>query len=251
MSSTDQLTDSVTYHSAWYRRYRHLEGVDNVKKRLERDALIHALASRFQRPGRMLDIGTATGRYPILFARAGWHSVGLDISPVAVAMAREELARSDVTAQVNFLCGDIRTVALPEGYFDLVTCMMGTFAHVPKADRVDPTLTAIHRALAPGGHVAISNWNVAWPDGRMLSIYEAADREWLTQATPTLEEMSEMLTAVGFEQVTALHICPFTDTQIERWISARMDSAERIQAYMLANEITIPGQMYLVMGTKA
>ncbi|WP_422752157.1 class I SAM-dependent methyltransferase [Micromonospora sp. WMMD708] len=106
-----------------------------VLKRLERDALFHTLAARGQFTGRMLDVGTATGRYPMLFARAGWRSVGLDVADAAVAMAREELRRSDITDRVELVCGDIRTVTFPDQSFDLVTFMMGTFAHIPDVER--------------------------------------------------------------------------------------------------------------------
>jgi SAM-dependent methyltransferase len=249
VSSTDQLAGTVTYRSDWYREYRHLRGVDEIKKRLEHDALLHALAERGQQAGRMLDVGTATGRYPMLFARAGWRVVGVDVADVAVSMAREELRRSDVADRVELICGDIRAVTLPKQSFDLVTFMMGTFAHIPDVDRID-TLTTVYGLLAHGGHVAISNWNTSWPDGRMLSLYGAADREWLLRATPPPEEMAAMLSSTGFEKVTVQHFCPFTDAQIDHWISTHEDSPDRIQAYMLANNISPPGQMYLVMGSK-
>ncbi|TDC39685.1 class I SAM-dependent methyltransferase [Micromonospora sp. KC213] len=249
MSSTDQFADTITYRSDWYREYRHLRGVDEVKKRLERDALFHTLAERGQLTGRMLDVGTATGRYPMLFARAGWRSVGLDVADAAVAMAQEELRRSDITDRVELVCGDIRTVTLPKQSFDLATFMMGTFAHIPDADRID-TLATVHGLLATGGCVVISNWNTSWPDGRMLSLYGSADREWLLRATPAPEETAAMLTAAGFGTVNVQHFCPFTDAQIDHWIGSHEDSPDRIQAYMLNNNISIPGQMYLVAGAK-
>ncbi|TDC82868.1 class I SAM-dependent methyltransferase [Micromonospora sp. KC606] len=249
MSSTDQFADSVTYRSDWYREYRHLRGVDEIKKRLERDALLHVLAERGQRSGRMLDVGTATGRYPMLFARAGWRSVGLDVAAAAVSMAREELRRSDVADRVDLVCGDIRSVTLPERTFDLVTFMMGTFAHIPDPDRAD-TLATVHGLLDPGGHVALSNWNASWPDGRMLSLYGSADREWLLRATPAPDETLAMLGAAGFDKIAIQHFCPFTDAQIDHWIGSHGDSPDRIQAYMLANNIAMPGQMYLAVGIK-
>ncbi|MFV2088189.1 class I SAM-dependent methyltransferase [Micromonospora sp. LOL_021] len=249
MSTTDQFAGSVTYRPAWYRDYRQLRGVDEIKKRLERDALLHVLTADGRTCGRMLDVGTATGRYPILFARAGWRTVGLDVADTAVSMARAELSESSVADRVEIICGDIRSVALPELSFDLVTFMMGTFAHIPEFDRLSVLATA-RSMLASGGLVAISNWNASWPDGRMLSLYGAADREWLSQATPAPEEMITMLDAAGFGDVSLQHLCPFTDAQIDHWINSQGDAPDRIQEYMLTNNISIPGQMYLIVGVK-
>ena len=86
------------------------------------DAL--ALAA-FCRPGpgdRLLDLGTGGGVLPLILclSRPELRATALDISPAACRLARENLARNGIQAQV--LEGDLREhrALLPHGEFDLV-----------------------------------------------------------------------------------------------------------------------------------
>lgn len=70
----------------------------------------------------VLDVGTGTGAIALalLAARPMWNAVATDISPDALALARENAARAKLEARVEFREGDL-LAALKEGEgFDLV-----------------------------------------------------------------------------------------------------------------------------------
>lgn len=100
------------------------------------------------RPGmEVLDLGTGSGILAIPAARLGARVTALDISDVAVQVARENAAINDVTDGVSVAEGTIETVA--GRHFDLI------LANIIASVLVDiaPDLAA---ALKPGGEVLAS-----------------------------------------------------------------------------------------------
>lgn len=69
-------------------------------------------------PGRALDVACGTGRNTLLLAQHGWSALGVDISPVALHIARE--AARAVGVAIDLLAADIHTWPLPPATFDLV-----------------------------------------------------------------------------------------------------------------------------------
>ncbi len=67
---------------------------------------------------RALDLACGTGRNLLLLAEHGWHAVGVDISPVALHLARDEARRRGLV--VDLLAVDLHTWSFPQVYFDLV-----------------------------------------------------------------------------------------------------------------------------------
>jgi SAM-dependent methyltransferase len=106
----------------------------------------YALARRFERPGRVLDVGCSTGEALDWFARLGWDTAGVEPGPDAAGAARAK--GHDVSAE-PFLG------AQAEGPFDLVL-----FSHALE-HMADPlaALGKARRLLGPGGvvHVATPN----------------------------------------------------------------------------------------------
>jgi len=91
-------------------------------------------------PGRMYDVGAATGSMLWHFRKQGWAVAGCDLSPKAVEQARD---RNDIAMDLG--SGE---ESLPQrGNQDLIT-----FSHVLEHvyDPVE-TLKLVHEALAPGG----------------------------------------------------------------------------------------------------
>lgn len=73
------------------------------------------------KPGwRVCDLGTGSGALLLLLARraAGLSLTGIDIDPLCVRTARENLKDNRLTGEI--LSGDLRTAALAAGSFDLV-----------------------------------------------------------------------------------------------------------------------------------
>ncbi|MFI6155620.1 class I SAM-dependent methyltransferase [Kitasatospora sp. NPDC051170] len=105
-------------------------------------------------PGRALDLGCGPGRNALYLASRGFAVDAVDLSPVAVAWARDRAA--EIGAEVRFLCGD--AFALPagelDGPYDLVVDS-GCFHHLAPHRRIGyPAL--LERLLAPGGHFALT-----------------------------------------------------------------------------------------------
>ncbi|UVS80655.1 bifunctional 2-polyprenyl-6-hydroxyphenol methylase/3-demethylubiquinol 3-O-methyltransferase UbiG [Actinokineospora sp. UTMC 2448] len=100
-------------------------------------------------PGRALDIGCGAGRNSRYLAEAGYVVDAVDLSPAAIAWAREHAA----DARITYHQGDV--FALPiTGPYDLVYDS-GCFHHLPPHRRVS-YLALLDRVLAPGGHFGLT-----------------------------------------------------------------------------------------------
>lgn len=107
--------------------------------------------------GRALDLGCGPGRNALYLAAAGFDVDAVDLSPAAIAWA-EERAR-EAEAEVRFHCGNIFSLLDGEGgdltgTYDLIYDS-GCFHHLPPHRRVS-YLDLLDRALAPGGHFALT-----------------------------------------------------------------------------------------------
>jgi SAM-dependent methyltransferase len=97
-------------------------------------------------PGRLLDVGCATGLFVAAARDAGWAATGIDASAWAVARAAERCP------QATFRQGLVDHLDFPAGSFDVVT-LWDVLEHVPQP------LPALHRVrgwLAPGGCLFLS-----------------------------------------------------------------------------------------------
>ncbi|QDY75256.1 class I SAM-dependent methyltransferase [Streptomyces qinzhouensis] len=109
------------------------------------DRLLEHLA-----PGsRILDVGCGTGRPTAsVLADAGHEVLGVDVSPVMVALAAERVPGA------GFLRADIRELPLEEESFDAV-CAYFSLLQMDRADQTR-TLRRLTRALTPGGLLAVA-----------------------------------------------------------------------------------------------
>ncbi|MGW7082984.1 class I SAM-dependent methyltransferase [Streptomyces sp. NPDC054871] len=107
-------------------------------------------------PGRALDLGCGPGRNSLYLASLGFQVDAVDLSPAAVAWA-EERAR-EAGADIRFHRGDAfaLTEAELDGPYDLIHDS-GCFHHLPPHRRVS-YLSLLDRALAPGGHLALTSF---------------------------------------------------------------------------------------------
>jgi SAM-dependent methyltransferase len=68
--------------------------------------------------GRALDIATGTGRNAIFLAERAFQVVGIDISPVALEMARRTAQKKSLA--IDWQEADLERIELSKGYYDLV-----------------------------------------------------------------------------------------------------------------------------------
>jgi ubiquinone/menaquinone biosynthesis C-methylase UbiE len=105
------------------------------------------------RSGTVLEVGTGTGRIATELARHGSHLqvVGLDLSPVMLAVARENARNAGVENRVRFLIGDAKKIPFPDAAFDAVISH-NMLHHLPEPSKL---VDEAFRVAKPNGAVLI------------------------------------------------------------------------------------------------
>lgn len=154
------------YYDAWQGQAR-----QRTHLWYRRLAAVEALAGT---PGRLMDVGCATGEFLRLAKTRGWEVNGTEISADAVKMAQVEGLR---VAE-----GEVWEAEFPAGSFDVVTCW-----HVLEHAR-DPRrlLDETYRVLRSGGWLVVATPNLndhifraVYPltRCRRLHLFDPGDRE--------------------------------------------------------------------------
>ena len=115
--------------------------------------LVSYLERGLIRPGRALDVGCGPGRNAVHLAAAGFTVDAVDLSSTAIAWAEERAREAGV--EVDFRCGDAFAATGP---YDLIYDS-GCFHHLPPHRRIS-YLALLDRALAPGGHFALTCFTI-------------------------------------------------------------------------------------------
>jgi ubiquinone/menaquinone biosynthesis C-methylase UbiE len=102
------------------------------------------------RVGRLVDIGTGTGRMIELFGRGAERSLGIDRSPEMLRLARAKLAQAGLDA-AELRQGDMYALPLPSGSAD--TAILHQVLHY--AQNPAAAVAEAARLLAPGGRLLI------------------------------------------------------------------------------------------------
>lgn len=109
------------------------------------------------RPGaRVLDLACGRGRVAIPLARRSLHVVGLDLSARSLELARREAAEAHVPLEL--LQRDMRQLDAVEE-FDAVINLYSSFGYFDVQEADERVLTAVGRALVPGGRFFIDTIN--------------------------------------------------------------------------------------------
>lgn len=99
-------------------------------------------------PGKLLDIGCATGTFLSIAKKEDWECYGVEISDYAASIAREKVG-------VDIFNGSLRKASFPDGFFDVVT-MWDTIEHLSEPLE---ELSEVWRVLKPGGIFLINTPN--------------------------------------------------------------------------------------------
>lgn len=98
--------------------------------------------------GRLLDIGCGTGETTLLAARSGAHAMGIDVSRLAIEIARAKAADRGISAE--FRVADVTDLGWTGPLFDTaIDC--GTFHLFAGGPGRAAYAGAVHDALRPGG----------------------------------------------------------------------------------------------------
>ncbi len=108
-------------------------------------------------PGKALDLGCGGGQNSIWLAQRGWIVNALDMSPGAIAEARDLAVAAGVDRTIVFNVADISEWR-PASRFDLVFC---TFALPARGMGRSRMLDMAAAAVAPGGTILLTDFDVS------------------------------------------------------------------------------------------
>lgn len=160
----------------WQRRY-------GMWKRLR-------LIGRYQRPGRLLDVGAGTGIFLAEARRAGWDVTGVEPSPAAIQRAAGRLA-SAITP------GRFDQIESPPSTFDVIT-LWNVLEHL---EQPLDDLKRAARLLRPGGLLVLSVPNLGAWEAKVFG------RDWIGWDVPRHlylfpgRVLAAMLSTAGFEML--------------------------------------------------
>jgi SAM-dependent methyltransferase len=104
---------------------------------------------------KVLDVATGTGNLAVPLARKGAIVTGVDIAPNLLAQARERAAAENLS--ITFDEGDAEQLPYNDAAFQAVVTMFGA----QFAPRPELVASECARVLAPGGLLAMANWDPA------------------------------------------------------------------------------------------
>ena len=206
-----------------YIRYEASPPSDDAKKTLETGHM-HAVVKQVEARTSIrsaLDIGCATGRWPTWIARHGYEAHGYDISQDAINIC-ENQAASNPDLDMTFHLHDLADGPLLEDHFSLVTCMMGTFNHIPRT-RVDEFLRGVARTITPDGLFAFTTWNASSPFCDFLQLDGQAAKDTLRKNAMDIQELSLVLERNGLRVLRDIPMCFLPNHCYDVWEDSLVD----------------------------
>lgn len=123
----------------WTNVANHFKGIESIFHRNRRRVILNLL-SRYHNPSLLLDLGCGTG---LILSQLPSGSVGLDINPYAVEMAKRH------APQAELVIGDAENVPVRDGVFSTIICTE-VLEHLPNHERA---LQEIRRTLTAKGRL--------------------------------------------------------------------------------------------------
>ena len=175
----------------------------------------------------VLECGCGPGGAARLLRSSAESIVAIDISEVAIEMAREWAASSAGSAEVRFEQMNAEAMSFPDESFDLV-CGSGILHHLS----IPAAVAEVHRVLKPGGSAVFFE-----PLGHNPLI------EWYRRRTPGMRSpdehplrMSDLESIAGaftearfrFFSLTELAVVPFRRWAWSRWLTRAAAAFDRL-----------------------
>lgn len=203
-----QAQDYFAAHAGNWDELRRLHSADeNVEA-----ALAKALAT--QPLGRVLDIGTGTGRMAELFAQSAEHIVALDKSPAMLRVARARLQHLG-GERIQMVQGDFASLPLPASSIDTVLFhQVLHFAQDPAA-----ALKEAARVTREGGRIAIVDFAAHQHE-------ELRERHAHARLGFEDRQMHEFMTQSGFAPAPPIALDE-GELVVKIWVGTRRPAARR------------------------
>jgi|SRR5450631_2018014 len=113
---------------------------------------------------KVLDVATGTGNLAVPLARKGAAVTGVDIAPNLLVQARERAAAENLS--ITYDEGDAEQLPYDAASFQAVVTMFGA----QFAPRPELVASEFGRVLAPGGLLAMANWDPACFTAQMFKV---------------------------------------------------------------------------------
>lgn len=206
---------TAAYDVITYIKYEFAPPADEVKKIFEFDLVRRFLDSRGITQGRTLDIGCATGRWPLWFSRQGFAATGFDVSDDSIMICRK---RSQILGDsvVSFEKRNILDDNLPLGPFDLITCMMGTLNHI-EGTLLSRFLGRVHEGLVSGGWFVFSVWNPQSPFVEFLTLDSSTAKARLRANALPADQLRACLQRSGWVDTHIEAFCGLPNVCYSAW----------------------------------
>ena len=243
----------LAYDVISYLKYDHSPPEDEIKKKLELINVTALLKEFSHAPTRSLDLGAATGRYPTHLAKSGVEAFGMDLEIEAAKYASRNIPPGLVNYP-KYVVGNATNIPFPDNFFDLITCMMGTFSHLPEADQ-QSTIAEAYRILSPGGVFLISTWDIECPHLAFLTMYTQDEKKKISTLSPTQGRARGLLTKEGFN---VFGVRPFAlipdvfsyELGLQELGAKQMNVLVEIDLAIRSNFPLSHGQMFVIAGRK-
>lgn len=137
----------------------------------------HFVERHCPQAGRLLDLGCGTGRLLLSMTQRGWWTMGVDLSPEMLRVARDKALSANLST--HLLRANITELDfLNDNAFDAVACLFSTLGMVLGTAQRHRVVAHAFRVLRPGGRFILhvhNRWFNAWnPAGRSWLL-----RDWL------------------------------------------------------------------------
>jgi SAM-dependent methyltransferase len=155
--------DILRQHEISEAEHRILNPIDETK------LMLLGEVCRLRAGQRLLDLACGKGEMLCRWAaRFGIEGLGIDLSEVFLAAARQRAEELGVAGRVRFEAGDAGRVPLEAGAYDVVACIGATWI----GGGLGGTIALMRPALRPGGLMLVGEpyWNESPPDAAAAAL---------------------------------------------------------------------------------
>lgn len=210
----DHGNSELSYGLINYLKYEYSSNSDSAKKNLEFINFVREIEGFDFNKKVALDIGCATCRYPLFLSEFGFDCTGYDIDRDAIEICKNRIEKSGF--DINVKRKNIVESALEAGKYSLITCMMGTFDHIPISDK-RKFFEWTYGSLSNGGLLVLSTWNKDCDYNGFLGFYSKKDVKSLKYNLISKDDIFELSRETGFSVKKVISFCFLPDVCLDYW----------------------------------
>ena len=117
---------------------------------------LHSIRALDLKGKTILELGCGTGGYSVMFAHLGAKVIAIDLSSVAIEVARERAQFYGLEDRISFISQPAEALDFPAGMFDAIVG-----AYILHHIEIDAASQRMRKILKPGGIAIFLEW-VAW-----------------------------------------------------------------------------------------